>query len=168
MFKIISPIVVVAMLFTSGCGNLSPRDNFSPKQEQKIDNQNGRIGELENLSNSIKAELLKLQQSSEITDSQLDKVQQGLANFQSINENSGIQILSGQGGLILSVMALLATFMMVLYYRKTSIQNGKAADILAETIVRKEDEELEEQVFVSALNSPVEKKVYKLMMKYKN
>ena len=64
--------LAAAALFMSGCGNLSPR------QQQEIDNQNGRIGEIENLANSIKAEVGTLHTQNDIQDSEIGQMQQGL------------------------------------------------------------------------------------------
>jgi len=166
--KIIAPIAIaLTLLLTSGCGNLSPRDNFSPQQRQEIDNQNGRIGEVENISNGLKAELLKLQQNDEILNSELDRVQKGMVNLQSNNENSGIQILSGSGGLMVAIVSVLAAIMLVMNYRKKAEQSEKTSDILAEKIAEKEDFDLEEEVFKAAMYTDVEANVYHAMHKAK-
>lgn len=165
----IGSILLLVLCFTSGCGNLSPRDNFSPRQQQELDNREGRInGELENMSNSMKAELLKLQQNDEIHDSTLDRFQKGMLNMQSNYENSGIQILSGPGGLIFALVALVAAFLMAWHYRKESQLSEKASEILAGKITEKNDPTLEEEVFKAAMFSDVEDKVYYLMMKQKH
>jgi hypothetical protein len=168
--KYFIPSALLAILFsTIGCGNLSPRDNFSPKQQQDLDNREGKIsGEIDNMSNSARAEILKLQQNDEIQNSTLDKVQKGMVNLQSNNENSGIQILSGPGGLIFSLVALMAVFIMALHYRKEMKLSEKTSEILAEKITEQNNLQLEDEVFKAAMFSDVEKRVYQLMMKKKN
>lgn len=157
--------LAIMLLLTSGCGNLSPRDNFSPQQRQEIDNQNGRIGEVENISNGLKAELLKLQQNDEILNSELDRVQKGMVNLQS--NNSGVQILSGSGGLMVAVIAIIGAVMLVSSYRRKASQCEKTSEILAEKIVEKDDFELEEEVFKAAMYTDVEAEVYHAIEKAK-
>ncbi len=166
--KTIAAILVgFTLLLTSGCGNLSPRDNFSPRLQQEIDNQNGRIGEIDNISNGLKAELLKLQQNDEIQNSKLDRYQKGLLNMQSNFDNSGVAILSGPGGLVVGVFAIFASVMMAMYYRNNAVKSEKTSEILAEKIAERDDDELEEEVLKAAMYSDVEENVYNLMMKKK-
>ena len=161
---ITTALVAFTLLLTNGCGNLSPRDNFSPQQRQEIDNQNGKIGDVENISNGLKAEILKLQQNDEIQDSTLDRVQKGLLNLQSNFTNSGVAILSGSGGLLFGVFVVFASCVMVMYYRNTAKKSEKTSEILAEKIAEKDDKELEEEVFKAAMFSDVEADIYHLMM----
>jgi hypothetical protein len=161
MKNLILALIAGCFLFLSGCGNLSPR------QQQEIDNQNGKIGEIENLANSIKAEVGKLQNQAEITDSELDRLQQGLANFQSTNDNSGVQILSGPGGIIVSLIGILSVSVLAMHWRSQSKQNEKTADILAERIVSREDPELEDEVFQAAMYTDVEENVLNLIKKHR-
>ena len=166
--RIIAPIMLTFMLLlTSGCGNLSPRDNFSPRQQQEIDNQNGKIGEIESISNGLKAELLKLQQNDEILNSDLDRVQKGLVNLQSNYDVSGIQILSGSGGLMVAVVAIIAALIFVVNYRQKAKQSEKTSDILAEKIAERNDPQLEEEVYKAAMFTDVEASVYHAMKKAK-
>jgi len=162
----ISLVALSIMLMLPGCGNLSPRDNLSPRQQQEIDNQNGRIQEMENMANSMKLELGKLQSQSEIQNSQLEDIQQGLANFQSNNENSGVQILSGPGGLIVTFVGLLCVSIIALSYRSEAKKQEKVANILAERIVRQGDPYLEDQIFQAAMYTDVEEEVLKLVKKH--
>lgn len=163
----ISLAVLSIILLFPGCGNLSPRDNLSPRQEQEIDNQNGRIQEMENMANSMKLELGKLQSQAEIQNSRLEEIQQGLANFQSNNENSGIQILSGPGGLIVTFVGLLCVAIIALSYRSEAKKQEKVANILAERIVRQSDPVLEDQVFQAAMYTDVEEDVLRLVKKHR-
>ena len=50
MFKKIGlAVFIFSSMFLTGCGNLSPRDNMSPQIQEHIDNQNGKIGEIDNV-----------------------------------------------------------------------------------------------------------------------
>ena len=169
MFKMLGlAVFLFSSMFLTGCGNLSPRDNMSPQIQEHIDNQNGKIGEIENIQNGFKNEIFKLQQGAEIIDSELDKVQQGMLNIQSNNENSGVQIFSGPGGLALASFGIFASILASMYYRKTAKINEEAADVMAEQIAKSEDAELEEQVLLSALGTKAEEKVYNLITKHQN
>src|ERR1017187_2132004 len=82
MKKLISLIISGILIISSmGCGNLSPRDNFSPKLQEDINNTNGKIDRIENNQNSIHGEIEKLLSFNKT--------------------NNGIQILQGDGALIL-------------------------------------------------------------------
>lgn len=161
MKNLILALVAASFLFLPGCGNLSPR------QQQEIDNQNGKIGEIESLANSMKLELGKLQSQAEITDSELDRIQQGLANFQSNYDNSGVQILSGPGGIIVTLIAILSMSVLAMHWRSQAKKNEKTADILAERIVSREDPVLEDEVFQAAMYTEVEENVLKLIKKHR-
>lgn len=151
----------LCLLTTQGCGNLSPR------QDPEINKNQGQIGEVENLANSNKADLGNLQSQAEIQNSKLDKIQQGLTNFQSANENSGIQILSGQGGILISLVAVIIVCVIAVHYRGQAQQQGKVANMLAARIVECDDEELENDVFQAAMYTDVETNVLQLMKKHK-
>lgn len=138
-----------------GCGNLSPR--IDPELNQRIDNQNGRIDEIESNQNSIKNEL---QMQGNI----LDRVQNGLLNQQ--NNNSGIQILSGSGGLFIGLIGIISIFVVLIHYRQRATNAEKAADILAENIVDRDDPDLNENVFKAAMFTDAEEIVHDLVKKY--
>lgn len=140
-----------------GCGNLSPR------QDQKIDNQNGRIDEIKNNQNGIMGEIGTLKNQAEIQNSKLDRIQQGLANFQSNNDNSGIQILSGPGGLVVGLVGILVVGVFLLHYRGLAKKHEKTANILAEKIVALNDPALEDAVFQAAMYTDVEENVLQIM-----
>lgn len=152
-------LIMIFMIVTAiGCGNLSPK-------LPKIDNQ-GKINELENLANSLKAEIGKLQNQAEIRDSQLEKVQQGLANYQADHTNNGIQILSGTGGLLIAGVIIAVVGGLAFAYRQEAIRQSKTADVLADRIVSKNDPKLTEQVFQAAMYTDVEENVLNLMKKH--
>lgn len=164
MKKFILSIIVFA--FISGCGNLSPRAD--PRLEQKLNNQNGKIGEVENLQNSVKSELGKLQSQAEITNSKLDKIQQGLINLQQNNDNHGIQILSGPGGLTLGLLTVIGLVFVCFYYRSNSKMHEKTANILAEKIVSQGNPQLENAVFEAVLHTDVAENMLNLIKKQKH
>lgn len=151
--------MIVLILCAAGCGNLSPR------QRQNINNQ-GKIGEIEDMTNSLKSEIGTLKSQSEITNSKLDRLQQGYLNNQSSNENSGIQILSGPGGLLFATILTIVGVACVMHYRRKAIINEKTANILAERIITQEDKELVEQVFHAAMHTEVEENVLSLMKRH--
>ena len=153
-------IVATCMLSISGCGNMSPR------HRQEIDNQNGKIGEIETIQNGLKNEMFNLKSQSEIQNSRLDRFQQGLANFQSNNENSGIQILSGPGGIIVALIGILAISLIAIHYRIEAKKQEKTANILAQSLVEKNDAALEDHVFQMAMHTEVEENMLQIMSKH--
>ena len=153
-------IATILMLSATGCGNLSPR------QQPKIEDNEGQIQEMESLANSMKLELGKLQSQAEIQNSKLDKIQQGLVNFQNTNENSGVQILSGSGGLIVAMIAFIGATILIIFFRNQTVKAEKTANILAERIVSYQDPNLEEMVFQAAMYTDVEENVLKVMKKF--
>tara|TARA_B100000941_G_C28451926_1_gene525535 strand:+ start:600 stop:1097 length:498 start_codon:yes stop_codon:yes gene_type:complete len=156
MRKILAAIILsVSLIGISGCGNMSPR--FDPELHQNIDNENGRIGEIESNQNSLKNEL-------SIIGSRLDRIQNGIFNHQ--NNNNGLQILSGSGGLFLGMVAILAIFVIMMHYRQKAETAEKAADIMAENIVNRSDPDLEENIFKAAMYTDVEEKVCSLVKKH--
>lgn len=155
-------VTALCLLTAQGCGNLSPR------QDPEINDNQGQIGQIENMANSNKLELGNLQSQAEIQNSKLDKIQQGLSNFQTTNENSGVQILSGQGGLLISLFAVLAACIMVVRYRKQTQKQEKVANILAERIIQWNEPELEDKVFQAAMYTDVEANVLRLMKKHQS
>ena len=153
-------LTMAALLFLPGCGNLSPR------QEQQIDNQNGKIGEIENLANSMKAEVGNLKTQNDIQDSKIGQMQQGLANWQSNYENSGVQILSGPGGITVALIGLLVVSVIAIHYRGASKKYEKTSEILAEKITSRDDPQLEDEVFQAAMYTDVEENVLRVMSKH--
>lgn len=117
------------VLFFSGCNN----GNFSPRLKQNNSN-----GEISNNQNGFMLELGKIKKETEILGSKLREIQEGLINLNtavSRNENTGIQILQGDGSLILvfavSVVALL------FYYKSKNSQ--EVAKILTKKIINTQD-----------------------------
>lgn len=149
---ILAVTTAAVLIFAPGCGNLSPQAN--PKLEQKLDNQNGKIGEIDNLQNSMKAEIGKLQTQADIQNSKLDRLQMGLMNLQQNNDNHGVQILSGSGGLVLGGLLIAGLSVVLLHYRSQAKIHEKTADVLAEKVVAAGDPKLEDAVFEAVVHTP--------------
>lgn len=144
----------------AGC-NVSP---FSPKLNQKINNQDGQIEDIKNNQNGIMLEIGKLRQQNDINARDIENAQQGLVNLRGSN-NSGIQILSGDGGLLVVCFFGTLSILLILHYRNRATKSEKSAEILAQQIALHDDSNLDDKVFLSALNSPVESDIYHLMVK---
>lgn len=160
--KYVIATALASLLFFSGCGNLSPR------LENEIDNQGGEIEELKQNQNSIVTELGKLRQEASVISENLDNFQQGLVNLNaklSHNENSGVQILQGDGALImvfgLGVILILTTF----HYRNRAQKSEKVSSLLADAIADQDDLDLEDAIFYQAINDNIEKDVYNVVLK---
>lgn len=154
--------LIVTTVGLSGCGNLSPR------LDEKIDNQNGKIDEIRNNQNGLMLELGKLKQSAEIQNSQLKEVQQGMLNVNaavSKNENSGVQILQGDGALIL-VFSLGVIGMLLYYYRDRAIQSEQTAEILAREVARYNSPILNDGILRAAMHTESEQQVFHLLTKH--
>lgn len=150
---------LIAFLALSGCARISP---LSPQLEQRLDNQNGQIEDIKNNQNGLMTEIGKIRNQNELNAQNIRDAQQGIVNLKG-NENSGIQILQGDGALIL-IFALTSMAMFLVYHYKTRADKaGKAADILAQQIALHNDLDLDDKVFLSALNTDVEKEVYQVM-----
>lgn len=160
MRNLIYVFIFLSLTF-SGCARISP---LSPNLDQKIDNQDGKIEELKNNQNGLMLELGKIRQQSEINARDIENAQQGLINLRGSN-NSGVQILSGDGGLLIAFLTLMGGIMTIWYYRQRAIANEKTATILAQQIALYNDTDLNDQVFLSAMNTDVEENVYHLMVK---
>lgn len=157
MKKALSVIMVAAMLALSGCGNLSPRF------KQPINNDHGKIGEIDSNQNGVKLELAKLTSELELQNSKLDHIQAGLANMQTQYTNTGVEVLSGPGGIIVAIIGVIGftiAGIMVLHYRAEAHKNDKAASLLAAHIVEVGNEE---HVFQSAVNTDIEDKILDLI-----
>lgn len=156
-------IIVICCIGVTGCAKINP---FSPEVQQRINNQDGEIDELKTIQNGINAEIGKVKNDNQILDSQLKDMQQGLLNLKlSSNENSGIQILQGDGALIL-VFSIIVVGMILAYQYSEMKKNEKVANMLAEIITRNNDENQIEEVFKACMYTDVEESVYKLMSKH--
>lgn len=154
-------ILLVLLVFLTGCARINPR------LDQKIDNQNGRIDEIRNNQNGIMLELGKLRQDNQIQNSQLQDVQQGLLNLNwawSRNENSGVQILQGDGALVL-VFGIAVVGLLLYHFRERAVVAEKAAAIMADEVARLGDPDLTDKILRAALNTDAEIEVYRLLVK---
>lgn len=160
MRRILVGIIVSAIFSIVGCANVSPR--MQPKIEG-----NGKIDEIKNNQNGVMAEIGKLKQNAEIQQSQLKEIQNGLLNLNvalSRNENSGVQILQGDGALIM-VFSLGVIGMLLYWYRDRAIKSEKASNIMAKEIAKFNDPVLNDAVLHAAMNTEYESHVYNLLKK---
>lgn len=103
------------VLLLSGCNN----GNFSPRLKQN-NNSNEQVN---NNQNGFLLELGKIRKETEILGSKLKEIQEGLVNINSAiskNENSGVQILQGDGALIF--IFSLCVLVIVFYYKNKNSQ----------------------------------------------
>ena len=157
--KGILALAFILLTFT-GCANISP---FSPELRNDIDNQNGQIEDIKNNQNGFMLDLLNLRNEQSVQARDIENVQQGLIN--KTNKNSGIQILQGDGALVM-IFALATVGMLLIYHYKTkAVRNEKTAEILAQQIAMYDDVTLDDDVFVAAMNTDVEADIYHLMVK---
>jgi hypothetical protein len=161
MKKILVTIVAVCLLAFTGCnGNLSP---LSPRLNNKLQNQNGKIEELKNNQDGVQMELGKLRSDNTIMAEKLNSLQQQQGMFN--KANSGVQILQGDGAIIAIIVLAALGMVLIYYYRSEALKAKKTAEMLAHQIASFNDPDLEDQVFTAAINSGVEKEVYHLMVK---
>lgn len=158
---ILTIIATLCLVLASGCGNLSPRN------EQDAGENQGQIGEIESMANSNKLELGTLQSQLDMQNNKIENMQYGMANLQSNNENSGVQILSGSGGLIIAIIGIIAAVAIITSYRHSKKQE-KVAEILAERIVSWNEPQLEDEVFQAAMYTDVESNVLRLFKKHQS
>lgn len=162
MKKILLALMVLGM---AGCGNLSPK--LQPKLDQQLQNQNGKIDEIKNNQNGIMSEIGTLKNQADITNSTLKDYQQGLMNINarlSSNENSGIQILQGDGALIF-VFAISVIALLLYHYRKEAKDAQKVNEIIVGEVAKAQNLDLENEIFKAAKHTNVENQVYSLMVK---
>lgn len=147
------------------CMTLIGCANFNPRMQNRIDN-NGKIDEIKNNQNGIMLELGKLRQNAEIQNSKLREVQQGMLNFNAAgvrNENTGVQILQGDGPLI--VIFALGTIALILYYKHKADKNEKIANTMANEVMRLNNQELNDNILKAAINSNFATDIYRILAK---
>lgn len=145
-------------LLLVGCG-------FSPRMQNRYDNKNGKIDEIKENQNGIMLEIGKLRQNAEIQNSQLKEVQQGMLNLNATgirNENKGVQILQGDGALIL-IFALGTIGMLLFYFKKKADKNEQIAKIMADEVMGMNDAKLNDNILRAAMHTNVETEVYRMM-----
>jgi predicted PurR-regulated permease PerM len=155
-------LILFLFIFLSGCGSLSPR------QDQKIDNSNGKIDEIKNNQGGIISEIGNLKNQQEIQNSKLERIQQGLLNIQNSYQNTGVQIFSGPGGLIVAILGFFCLTIVILHYKQKSDKYKETCNILTESLVNLHNPILEEKIFQAVMYTNSEDIVLELMNKAKN
>lgn len=153
--------IFVCIFSLTGCSG------FNPMSEQRINNQDGKIDEIRSNQNGVMLELGKLRQSTDIQNSQIKEFQQGMFNLNaalSKNDNSGIQILQGDGALIL-VFGLGVVGMVLYWYRDRTILSEKSLDIITKEVARMNDPILNDNILRAAMHTPTETKIFHLITK---
>jgi hypothetical protein len=140
--------MLLALSSLSGCKNLSPSDNLSPKLDQKIGQLQGNQNTIENDLNSIKAQLSQLSQTLELQGNN-NQLQQGWLNI----KGDGIFV----GGFAL------VTISMLLFYMWRSSHYQKTTEVLAGQIRAHDDKDLKERIMATAWNTGVERAIYELI-----
>lgn len=153
-------LITCLCLFLTGCG--SP---FANKQRQEIDNQNGKIDDISNNTNGIMLDLLKLKNEQQILQRDVENFQQGLINLSNRNDNQGIQIFQGEGGMAIGFALITIAMLLIYNYRNKALQNQKAAELMAQQIILHDDDELKENVFKAAMHTEAEANIYHLITK---
>lgn len=153
-------IALLALGTVSGCARLDP---LSPELKQELDNRDGQIEDIRNNQNGLMLELGKIRQQNDINARDIANFQQGLINRN--NENNGVQILQGDGALVMVFAIAVVAMLLIYHYRTQAVKNKKTAEILAQQIAGYNDIMLDDSVFMAAMNTEVEKDVYDLMIK---
>jgi len=165
MKRILTIFAILTTLTLSGCGRFSP---LSPELKQELQNQNGKIDDIKNNQNGLMLDLLNLRQQNDINARDIQNLQNGLINYNKNNQNSGVQILQGDGALVAVFATIVIGMLLVLYYRSQALKQTKTAEIMAQQIANYNDVDLNDNVFMAAMNSNVEDQVYHLMVKSQN
>lgn len=152
-------IILIAAVFILGCANFNPRNN------PKIQNQNGKIEDIKNNQNGIMAELGQVRQELSAQNSRLKEIQSGLVNINaavSRNENTGIQIIQGDGALIF-IFSIVVIGMFLFYYRDRAIKSEKTNQIMAREIARFNSPKLEADILSASADENRSKEIYDLI-----
>lgn len=153
-------ILATLLLTLTGCMDISP---LSPKMDQRINNQDGQIEDIRNNQNGFMLELGKLRNQTDVNARDIGNMQQGLINQS--NQNSGVQILQGEGPLILIFALGTIAMILVYHYRTRAVRNEQVVELLSDQIALYDDVNLDNEVFMAALNTEVENEVYHSMVK---
>ena len=148
------------MISTIGCANISP---LSPRNNNKINNQNGTLEDIKNNQNGVMADLANVRSKLELMARDVENIQQGFMN--SNNKNYGIQIFQGEGGLIAGVALIAVLGILVLNYRSKAQKYKKTAEIMGREIKCLKNKDLENNIFMAALSDKVEENVYNILRK---
>jgi len=159
MCKSLLVLVTIISISLSGCANFNPRNN------PKIENQNGKIEDIRTNQNGVMAELMKTRQDLSAQNSLLKEIQSGLVNINSAisrNENTGVQIIQGDGALIF-IFALIVIAMFLFYYRNRAISSEKTNELMVREIARFNNQKLEANILSSAVEENKGKDVYQII-----
>jgi hypothetical protein len=159
MYKSLLILVTIISVSLSGCANFNPRNN------PKIENQNGKIEDIRTNQNGVMAELMKTRQDLSAQNSLLKEIQSGLVNINSAisrNENTGVQIIQGDGALIF-IFALIVIAMFLFYYRNRAISSEKTNELMVREIARFNSQKLEANILSSAVEENKGKDVYQII-----
>jgi hypothetical protein len=161
MKKFLKILILSTLAISAGCANFNPRNN------PRIENQNGKIEDIRSNQNGVMAEIGKLRQEFAIQNSKLKEIQNGMINLNaavSRNENTGIQIIQGDGALIF-VFSIIVIAMLLFYYRDRAIKSEKTSEIMAREIAKVNDPELNDNILLSAIQENKGKDVYNIIKK---
>lgn len=158
MYKL---IILSILLLLSGCAN------FNPLNKPRIQNQNGKIEDIKNNQNGLMVELGQVRQELSAQNSKLKEIQSGLVNINSAisrNENTGIQIIQGDGALIF-IFSIIVIAMFLFYYRDRAIKSEKTNQLMAREIARMNNPKLESDLIQSSVMSGNSQDIYELIKK---
>lgn len=154
-------LVVFSVVFFTGCSA------FNPRNQPRIHNENGKIEDMKNNQNGVIAELGKVRQELTAQNSKLKEIQSGLVNINaaiSRNENSGVQIIQGDGALIF-IFSLIVIAMLMFWYRDRAVKSEKASEIMAKEIAKFNDPALNESILKAAIANKSGRQIYDLIKK---
>lgn len=150
-------ILLLTTIFFVGCANFTPRLN------QRNVNPNG---DLNNNQQGIMLELGKIKKDTEILSSKLREIQEGLINLNasiSKNENNGVQILQGDGSLIL--IFGLGVLVVVFYFKNKN--NQESVKILTSKIMEFNNNNLTNSVIKEFSNKNKNTQLLKILKSIK-
>lgn len=154
-------IYILLLILITGCGNkITP---LSPELSQKLNNQDGKIDEVKNNQNGMMLEIGKLRQTSEVHARDIGAYQQALIAKNDSHNNAGVQILQGDGALVLVFAVIVVALLLVYHFKTKAVKYQKTAELLAQQISG--DQNMANRVFMAALDSDIEEHVYSLVAK---
>ena len=149
-------LISLVILSISGCATVSPRN------KQNINNEKGEIGDIRNNQQGFMLELGKMKQDVQMIGSKLKEVQEGLVNLNacvSRNDNTGVQILQGDGSLFLVFSCAVLAF--IFYYKNR--KNEETLKTLTDKIVEINDENLTNSIVDGIVEKDQAKKILKML-----
>ena len=149
-------LISLVILSISGCATVSPRN------KQNINNEKGEIGDIRNNQQGFMLELGKMKQDVQMIGSKLKEVQEGLVNLNacvSRNDNTGVQILQGDGSLFLVFSCAVLAF--IFYYKNR--KNEETLKTLTDKIVEINDENLTNSIVDGIVEKDQAKKRLKML-----